>query len=130
MEKTFSNKLGRLAGGIRNVVSNGAIEFISKHKVLSNKKVLYANMVCNVRPKKNDVYRTQLTVGGDKLDYYCDTFSPAVSLIETKLLINSVISDAKKGVRFLILDIKVQFFQSLFPELEYMRMYSRYFSKT
>ena len=130
MEKTFSNKLGRLAGGIRNVVSNGAIEFISKHKVLSNKKVLYANMVCNVRPKKNDVYRTQLTVGGDKLDYYCDTFSPAVSLIETKLLINSVVSDAKKCARFMILDIKDQFLQILLSESEYMQIHSRYFSDT
>ena len=36
----------------------------------------------------------RLTLGRDVLDYFGDTSSPAVLLIETKLLINSVISDA------------------------------------
>ena len=86
-------------------------------------------MVCDIRPKKVDVYRTRLTVGGDILYYYGDTLSHAASLIEIKLLINIVISDAKKGARFLTLDIKDQFLQSMLPESEYMRIHGKYFFK-
>ena len=39
----------------------------------------------------------QLVVGGDKLFYEFDSGSPAASLLETKLLVNRVISDAHKG---------------------------------
>ena len=84
-------------------------------------------MVCDIRPKKDDVYRTRLTVGGDKLDYEGDASSPAASLIEIQLLINSAISGSKIGARFLTLDIKDQFLQSILPEPEYMRIHSRYF---
>ena len=129
-KQSVSNELGRLAGGIRDVSGNEAIEFISQHKVPSNKKVTYVNMVCDVRPKKDCVYRTQLGVGGNKLDYYGDKLSPAASLIENKLLINSVIFDTKKGTIFLTLDIKAQFLQSLLLKSEYMQIHSNFFSKT
>ena len=51
-------------------------------------------MVCDFRPGKDDQYRTRLTIGGDKLDFFGDSASPAASLLETKLIINSTISDA------------------------------------
>ena len=60
---SVSNEIGRLAQGIRNVAGNDATEFIHKHEVPNNKKVTYANMACDVRPKKDDVYCTRLTVG-------------------------------------------------------------------
>ena len=44
------------------------MEFIHKHEVPSDKKVTYVNMVYNVRPNKDDVHRTRLNVGGDRLD--------------------------------------------------------------
>ena len=96
------------------------MELIPKYKVSNNKKVTNANMVCTIQPKKDDLYRLILTVGGDKLDYYGDILPPAASLIGAKQLINNVISDAKKGAIFLTLDIKDQFLQSLLPESEYM----------
>ena len=75
------------------------------------------------------MYHTRPTVGGKKLDYYGDTSLPAASLIETKLLINSVISHTKKGARFLTLDIKDQFLQSLLLESEYMQIHGEKFFK-
>ena len=39
-------------------------------------------MVSDIRPKKDDIYRTRLTVSRDKLDYCRDASSPAVSLLE------------------------------------------------
>ena len=37
-----------------------------------------------------------MTIGGDKPEYLEETASPTASLIETKLLINNVISDHHK----------------------------------
>ena len=59
-----------------------------------------------MRPRKTEKYKARFTIGGDVLEYYGDTASPAASLIEAKLLLNSVISDEKKGTRFLTIDTK------------------------
>lgn len=103
------------------------MEFILKKDVPKNKKVTYANMICDYCPKKSDPFCTRLTVGGDRLDYFGDSSSPAASLIKTKLLINSTISDAKNGACFLTIDLKDPFLQSTLPEPEYMLIHSKYF---
>ena len=66
-------------------------------------------MVWDIRSFKDDKHRTRLTVGGDKLDYIGDTSSPVASLIETKLLLNSIISYAKSGPQLMTLDLKDYF---------------------
>ena len=63
-------------------------------------------MVCDHWPLKTEQNRVRLTLGGDVLDYLGDTVSPVASLIESKLLFNSVISDSHLGARFMSLDIK------------------------
>ena len=123
----MSNELGRLADGINEIKGNNAIVFIHKYEVPLNKKITYANMVCDYRPSKDDPYRIRLTIGGDKLDYFGNSASPAASLLETKLIINSVISDSHLGARFASIDIKDHFLQSILPEPEYMRIRSKYF---
>ena len=45
-------------------------------------------------------------VGGDKLDCNFDTGSPTTNLVEFKILINSIIAEAKNGARFMSLDLK------------------------
>ena len=85
--------MGRLSQGIDNVTGADYIAFISKYYVPTTKMVTYANMVCDYRSLKSKRYHVCLTVGGDKLDYDFDTTSPAASLIETKLLLNSIISN-------------------------------------
>ena len=67
-------------------------------------------MVCNYRPLKEEKFRVCLTIGGDKLPYDDETASPAADLLETKILLNSTISDAHKGARFTGIDIKNCFF--------------------
>ena len=124
---SVSNELGRLAKGIRNVRGNEAIEFVPKTSIPTHKKVTYANMINDYRPYKDDPYRTRLTIGGDKLDYYGNSSSPAASLLESKLIINSVISDTHKGARFMSIDIKDYFLQSFLPEPEYMKIHGKYF---
>ena len=117
-----------MAQGISDGVSGtDTIDFIRKSEVPANKKVTYANFICDYRPLKTEPHRVRLTVGGDKL--YCpyDGGSPAASLLETKLILNSTISDAKKGARFLSDDLKDHFLASLMEENEYIRVHARYF---
>ena len=94
-----------------------------------HKKITYANFVCDYRPLKTEKYRVRMTIGGDRLTYDHDTTSPAASLLETKLIINSVISDAKKGARFLTMDLKDHFLQTIMEEPEFMRIHKRYITE-
>ena len=104
---SLSNEIGRLTqGNTHGVRWTNTMEFIFRHEVPDDRKVTYANFVCDFRPNKDDPYRVQLIVGGDKLEYDQDACSPAASLLETKLLVNSIISDAKKGARFMSADVK------------------------
>jgi hypothetical protein len=123
----LSNEIGRLAQGIQDAKGNDALEFVPITDVSKNKKVAYANMVCDHRPLKKEKDRVRLTLGRDVLDYFGDTSSPAASLLEAKLLINSVISDAHRGARFMSLDIKDLFLQSILDDPEYLRIHSKYF---
>ena len=85
-------------------------------------------MVCDFRPLKAEKYRVRLTVGGDRLEYKHDATSPAASLIETKMLLTSVISDSAKGARFFTLDNKDFFLQTEMQDHEFMRIHAKYFS--
>lgn len=96
--KSLGNEVGCIAQGIPGrVKGNDTVEYIPKSAVPLNKKVTYANFVCNIRPNKAEVHRVRLTVGGDQMEYTYDTTSLAASLLETKLLISSVISDVHLG---------------------------------
>ena len=126
--QALSNELGRLSNGLPGrVQGTNTISFIHKSAVPSNKKVTYANMVCDYRPLKSEPNRVRLTVGGDRLDYAYDVGSPAASLLEAKLLINSTISDADRGARFFAADLKDFFLATPMDECEYMRIHSKYF---
>ena len=127
--QSLSNKLGRLSDGFKNIKGTNTIDFIKKSAIPKHKKITYANMVCDHRPLKTEKHRVRLTIGGDRLDCTYETASPAASLLETKLLLDSVISDANRGARFLTLDIKDFFLQSYLKDPEYMRIHSRYFTQ-
>ena len=79
-------------------------------------------MACDYRPLKEEKYRVRITVGGDRLPYHDDAGSPAADLLETKILINSTISDAKKGARFMCLDIKDHFLATPMEHPEFMKV--------
>ena len=100
--RALSNEFGRLAkGNIHGINSTDTIEFILQSDLPAGKKVTYATFVCDHRPLKFEPWRNRCVVGGDKLPYSGDTSSPATSILDTKLIVNSVISDSSEGVRFL-----------------------------
>ena len=104
----LSNEWGRLAQGSHTgVESTDTIDFIQYSSVPTDRKVAYASFVCYHRPLKDEEWRIRLVIGGDKLTYDTDSGSPAIDILETKMLLNSIISDAKKyGARFLSMDLK------------------------
>jgi hypothetical protein len=106
---SLNNEFGRLAQGYETIIGTDTIEFIPKHEVPPDKKVTYGNFICDIRPLKAEEHRVRLTVGGDKLPYEEDAGAPAASLFETKLLINSTISDSHKGARMMCADLKDHF---------------------
>ena len=124
----LSNEWGRLAQGItNNHTATDTIDFIRKSAVPANKKVTYGNFICDYRPLKAETHRVRLTVGSDRLDYAKDAGSPAASLLETKLIINSTISDAKENARFLCADLKDFFLATPMEDPEFMRVKYKYF---
>ena len=54
----------------------------------------------------------------DVLEYDNNASSPAASLLETTLLLNSVLSDANSGARFMTANLRDFFLQSFLEEPE------------
>ena len=126
-ERSLRNDWGRLAQG-NNFGSKGTdtIEFINRKEVPPDKKVTHASIVCDYIPLKDEKHRVHITVGGDRLPCAQDAGSPAADLLETKILLNSVISDARKGARFMCLDIKDHFLATPMTNPEFMRVRIRH----
>ena len=119
---SLSNEWGRLAQGNGRVDGTNTIVFIAKEDVPFGRDITYATFVCDYRPLKSEPWRIRMVAGGDRLSYPDDPASPAANLIDTKLLLNSVISDADKGARFISADLKNHFLASPMERPEYMRV--------
>ena len=132
---SLSNEFGRLAQGVGKhrptkdyVKGTNTIFFIPRNQVPADAKVTYANLICDLRPLKSETHRVRMTAGGDKLIYDGDPSSPAVSLLKTKIFLNSVISDARKGAKFSSADIKNHYLQSPMKKFQYMHIPLKYFT--
>ena len=127
--RALSNEWGRLANGNKyGVIATNTIEFILKEDIPPDCDITYATFVCDRRPLKPEPFRVRIVVGGDGLTYGEDSGSPATDLLETKILINSTISDASKGARFMSADLKDYFLGSPMKKPEYMKVHIRKFS--
>ena len=103
------------------------LSFIDKKDIPSErwKDVAHSRIVCNVRPQKAEVNRTQLTFGRQNLDVPMDCGTPTASLLTIKLLLNSVISTP--NARFMTIDIKDFYLTTPLERPEYLRMKLSYF---
>ena len=129
-EISTANYFFRLAqGGGKSRLPSKRVEgaynifLVSKHAIPKGKKITYANFVCDVKISKTETYRVCLTVGGYKLTYNGDPSSPAISLLDLKIHLNSVISDARKGARYLTSDIINYFLNNPMANFQYMRIH-------
>ena len=62
------------------------------------KEVCHTKVVCEVRPHKEDLDRTRITIGGNLIIYPGDVGTPTVSLELIKLILNGVLS--RPGAKF------------------------------
>ena len=76
-------------------------------------------MVCDIRPSKKEKFRVQFTIGENELTYMGDSSALAASLMETKLIVNISISQAKNYAYFLTIDTKME-------TLEFMTIITKY----
>ena len=65
-------------------------------------------------------------MGGYRLNYPYDAGSPTANLIETKVILNSTISDARHGARFMSDDIKDYFLATTMVRAAFMKVHSRH----
>ena len=95
-------------------------QFISFHQIknLRTKKTTYTRIFVSYRPQKEEPYRVQITVVGDKIHYAGDTFTSNSDITTSKYLFNSVIST--KFAKFLGLDIKYFYLNTAMDEYEHM----------
>ena len=111
------------------IKGTNTIFFIARRDFPKDAKITYANFVCDIRLQKAESHWTRLTVGGDRLDYHADPSAPAVGLLDTKIHLNSVISDAKRGARFCAPYIKNYYLNNPLLWFQYMRIHIKYFTE-
>jgi hypothetical protein len=118
-----ANEFGRLAQGVGGrIKGTNTISFIHRHKVPKErmKDVTYGQFVCNERPEKAEVNRTQFTVGGDKINYPGAVATPTAEMLVAKILFNSVIST--KDAKFMTIDISNFYLNSPLPRPEFVKI--------
>ena len=71
-----------------------------------NKTATYAQVVVDKRPKKEEVNRTRITAGGDRLEFQGDTSTESAGLETAKMVFNSVVSTPE--AKFMTIDITQQ----------------------
>ena len=97
--------------------------FTTKYRIPKDRKITYANFICNIHPQKPETHRVRLTAGGDKLDYPGNPSSSAVSLLNVKIHINSTISSAKHHAIYMCIDIKNLYIGTPVSYFQYMRIH-------
>ena len=87
--------------------------FITKSKVLKDKKVTYGKIFYDMKPEKEDKERMRLPLEGNLLDFTGNLSAPKASVTTAKCIFNSVISTP--GARCILADIKHFYLNNIFP---------------
>jgi hypothetical protein len=101
-----ANEFGQLAQGIDcRIQGTNTIRFICKEEVPLDrlKDITYGKFVCELKPNKEEVERTRLTMGGDKVNYPFEVGTPTGEMLLVKTHANSVVSTP--NARYMTIDI-------------------------
>ena len=115
------NEFGRLFQGFppNDIEGIGVLEWIHRSDVPPDKKVTYPRYTVDIRPEKDEIHRTRITCGGDRLDYDGDVTAHTASMETIKCHWNSVLSTP--NARYATGDISNMYLMSLLPNAEYVR---------
>ena len=117
---SLANELGHLAQDINNVKGTNTMHFIPHNNVPPRCTITYGCIVVDYRTQKQEPNQTQLTVGGDKIDYPFKKATPMADLTMAKLLFNFTIST--HGAKIFGIDIKNFYLNMPLDHFEYMRL--------
>jgi hypothetical protein len=81
---------------------------------------MYGSFVCELKPNKEEKHHTQLTAGGDRINYPEDVGTPTADMTLVKNLLNSIIST--KDTRCVTLDIKDFYLITPMKRYKYMHL--------
>ena len=84
------------------------------------KDVTYGSFSCDIKLNKEEVNRTRLTMGGDRINYPDDCGTPTADMILFKILVNSII--ATPNAKCVMMDSKDFHLQTPMRRPEYMRL--------
>ena len=84
------------------------------------KDFTYGLITTLIRLEKEEIYRTRLVAGGDRVNYPGDAGTPTADLLTIKLLLNSIISTP--GAKFMTMDIKDFYLNTPMARYEYMQL--------
>jgi hypothetical protein len=82
--------------------------------------VVYAKVVVDVRPHKEEKERCRLVVGGDQIEYPYEVTTRTASIETAKIIFNSVIST--DGAKFITLDLKDFYLNTPMARYEYIKI--------
>ena len=99
------------------------MDFINKKKLPEKYRVTYAIFLCEHHPLKTKQYIVILVFGGDFLVYEDNPGYPVASIIDTKLLPNSIIYDSQQGAIFMRCDIEYFFLSTPMLLPEFMKIH-------
>ena len=86
----------------KKVYGSNTIFFITKSQVPQDQKVTYGRIVCEIKPKKDENYRTRLTVGVNIIDYLSEVANTKSDITTVK---NSPIEPSQHLIPYLCVQI-------------------------
>ena len=104
--------------GTQRIKGTNTLFWINREQVPNNKTATYAQGVVNTRPEKEEVNRTRITAGGDRLEFQGDTSTETVGLETAKMVFNSVVSTPE--AKFMMIDISNMYLNTPLQEYQYM----------
>ena len=105
-KQAIANEMGCLSEKIPAKVKGlKVLKWILKKEIPTHKKITYKNMVCDYQPLKSEKYCVLLTIRRRQTWYKNETTSLTSTLLKTKSLLNSTVSNAKQGAQIMTMDI-------------------------
>ena len=126
---SYAKELGRLCQGLpgttpphKPVAGTDTFHVINFSDIPTDrlKEVCYSNVVCKVRPEKDDPNRTRITIAGNRICYPGDVGTKTAPLELVKLMLNSVLS--RRGAKFCTFDISNFYLQTPLDRPEYIKI--------
>jgi hypothetical protein len=117
--RSAENEFARLFQGYNGVEGIDVLEWILRKNIPSDKQVTYPRYVVDIRPEKSEMYRTRITAGGDRIDYYGEVATHSASMETIKMHWNSVLST--EGAHYCTADISNMYLCSDLPDSENVR---------